>query len=238
MSCQRSKTPAPGSAARPIQAPPTLKRQMTGSSVASHSSTDSAPPTFTKRARTDTLPSSSATTSAHILQSSQAANIQRPMYTGISAISSSSFAPVTPCPPSSTHFAAKTHDLMLVPSSAHSFAAPALSTAGKGHPPSSRLPLKTQLTGAMQNSDKRWQLTGITSQSAKGTAPTAQSLFSPHTLSHIYMQPQQSRAKQSFRPRPSILSSGTAASSMSSASTWAVRTASSATSVDSMGSVC
>ena len=235
---QRAKTPAPapapGSVVRPSQAAPPLKRQMTGSSSASYQSSSSyAPSTAAKRARTNTLIASSAVNSSHVLQASQAANIQRPMYTGSSTISSLGFAPLTPCPPSFANSAGmKSHNLMLATPSTHSV--PASSLPKVAGPPICRLPLKAQTTA-------NWQHLGIGRQTFAGQVTAAQSLSSLQATGNLQLQrqlPAQTRTKQSFRPRPSILNNGQVMGSTSSGSSWGARTVSSATSVDSLGSVC
>ncbi|CAA3032878.1 Hypothetical predicted protein, partial [Olea europaea subsp. europaea] len=226
--------PAPASALKPQYtgtAPP-LKRQMTGTSQPS--SNGSAPSTAAKRSRTNTLSSISST------HTQSAAPYQRSMHTGMSVVSTSSSmlgGPVTPCPSSMAQSSARTHELMLGPTSSYSSSSnvPRTNASHSLGPSSSRLPLKAQHTSAANGQANSGMYHGLGLQRQPASGPTASSLFSPQALSSMQQQQQQLQTqakKPSFRPRPSIASVSTATSSMVSSSSWGVRTASSATSVD------
>lgn len=158
------------------------------------------------------------------------------MYTGNSIASASSSmmgGPVTPCPPSfGQNNPERTHSL--VPSQASLSSGLPRSNAVRELGSSSRLPLKAQHTGAAtvhSNAGQSYAGLGLGHRAnASGTA----SLFSPPALASLQNRQQAVASKPSFRPRPSIASVATTASSQGSSTSWAgLRMASSATSVDS-----
>ena len=161
--------------------------------------------------------------------SAASAPVQRAMHTGSSMMSN--HIPATPCP---TSFAQGGRNLMLVQSvSGHQRAPPSAA-------PGSRLPLMTQSTSHATSGLNSQQI-GYGRPVPMGKAAT--SLFSPPTTT-AHTRPPSSltglssgTTKQSFRPRPSMLSAasfGSSHGSVMTSSTWVgSRVTSTATSIDS-----
>lgn len=221
-----SRTGAPASASA-------VKSQKTGTDSTKRqagTSTQSHPPgglaSTSKRPRTATQSKGSAS-------NSHQAMYQRPMHTGGSTLSLASIptGPVTPCPLSLNAGHAAARNLVLTNASHEAGMSRGVDGRDMGL---SRLPLNAQQSGIFHPKQGLQDMYGGLGKGQRGPEPASISLFSPPAAASLPGRQMGRVPKASFRPRPSIASVTTNASSQGSMTSWAgLRIASSATSIDS-----